>query len=163
MWHNNIIIVVSEIIYSRTQSYTNQKRSAVASPPFPWPLRGHTCNMASGVEIMPPQRVTRARARELAHLATSSCSIWSAIALIWGLLIRMALMKSCKAVPCYTLNFLYQVKRPGIPRRYIIYTNNEKFTIYKKIYLGLSIFLKIIQHFTQHIIIRLFLISSIFI
>lgn len=53
-----------------------------------------TCNIASGVEIMPPHRVTLARARELAHRTTSSCSIWSAIARIWGLLILMARIKS---------------------------------------------------------------------
>lgn len=57
-------------------------------------VHAHTCSMASGVEIMPPHRVTRARERQEAHRTTSSCSIWSAMALIWGLLMRIALMKS---------------------------------------------------------------------
>lgn len=57
-------------------------------------MYAHTCSIASGVEIMPPHRVTRARERQEAHRTTSSCSIWSAMALIWGLLMRIALMKS---------------------------------------------------------------------
>lgn len=56
----------------------------------------HTCNMSSGVEIIPPHRVTRARVKEVDHLTTSSRSISSAIALIDGFDTRMALIKSFK-------------------------------------------------------------------
>lgn len=53
-----------------------------------------TCNMSSGVEIIPPQRVTRARVRELDHRTTSSRSISSASARIVGFDTRIARIKS---------------------------------------------------------------------
>lgn len=53
-----------------------------------------TCKASSGVEIIPPQRVTRARANELLQRTTSSRSIWSAIALIAGFDTRIARINS---------------------------------------------------------------------
>lgn len=49
-----------------------------------------TCSTSSGVEIMPPQRVTLARGNVLLHRTTSSRSIWSAIARMAGLLTHIA-------------------------------------------------------------------------
>lgn len=45
--------------------------------------------------MIPPQRRIRARVRELDHRTTSSRSIWSAMALMAGLQLLMARMKSC--------------------------------------------------------------------
>lgn len=59
-----------------------------------WKLITFTCSESSGVEIIPPQRVTRALGNELDHLSTSSLSIWSAIARMAGFETRIALMKS---------------------------------------------------------------------
>lgn len=56
-----------------------------------------TCKISSGVEIMPPHLVTLALVSELLHRTTSSLSIWSAIALIVGFDIRIALIKSFKS------------------------------------------------------------------
>lgn len=53
-----------------------------------------TCSESSGVEIIPPHRLTRARGKELAHRNTSSLSIWSAIARIAGFETRIARIKS---------------------------------------------------------------------
>lgn len=54
----------------------------------------YTWSESSGVEIIPPQRVTRALGKEFDHRNTSSRSIWSAIARIAGLETRIALIKS---------------------------------------------------------------------
>lgn len=52
------------------------------------------CRASSGVEIIPPQRVTRARANVLLQRTTSSRSIWSAIARIAGFETRIARISS---------------------------------------------------------------------